>query len=236
MNLAKQVPGKQEFYETLRYYKHELERLGVQVLLSTKISTEKLVELQPDLVVVATGVEPRIPTIPGIDQAHVVNYQEVLSKKVAVGKNVVIIGAGGIGCDLSHYLLDTGEHNVTILRRKGKMGEGLGKTTRWAMISHILKRGAKFYSDLEYQAIDQDGITICIKDPNTSEVVTQKISADTIIIAAGQEKKAFDEQPLIASGIEVVRIGGAKFPGELDAKRAIYEGACLAYEPSAVIS
>jgi 2,4-dienoyl-CoA reductase (NADPH2) len=104
-NLAKQIPGKEEFYETLRYYRRQLEILGVSVFLNKKVGIDFLKKENFDEVIVATGVSPRPIQIEGSDRANVLSYLEVLQDKKSVGKSVAIIGAGGIGFDVAEYLL-----------------------------------------------------------------------------------------------------------------------------------
>lgn len=102
-NIAKQIPGKAEFYETLRYYRRQLELLGVTLRLSTQATPTDLLSF--DDVILACGIVPRIPAIAGIDHPSVLSYLDVLRDKKPVGKRVAIIGAGGIGFDTAHYLL-----------------------------------------------------------------------------------------------------------------------------------
>ncbi|MCP4128128.1 MAG: FAD-dependent oxidoreductase, partial [Gammaproteobacteria bacterium] len=98
-NLAKQIPGKEEFYETLRYFRTQIELLGIDLELETKATPDILRDAGFDHVVVATGVRPRIPDLPGIDHPKVVGYIDVIRNNVQVGKKVAIMGAGGIGFD-----------------------------------------------------------------------------------------------------------------------------------------
>ena len=107
-NLAKRIPGKEEFYETLRYFSRQLELKGVDVRLATRASVETLRDY--DEIVLATGVTPRIPAIEGIDHPCVVSYLDVLEKNVAVGRRVALIGAGGIGFDVAEFLAEA-EHD-----------------------------------------------------------------------------------------------------------------------------
>ena len=103
-NLAKQIPGKEEFYETLRYFKRQLALHGVEIRLNTKISVDDLNTSDFNEVVIATGITPRTPDIEGIDHPMVVSYIDVLRKQVEIGKRVAILGAGGIGFDVAGYL------------------------------------------------------------------------------------------------------------------------------------
>lgn len=227
LNLAKKIPSKSEFGETLRYYNHELRRLGVQIHLHTQPTVEQIQAMGFEQVVIATGIKPRIPNISGIEGSNVYHYEQVLQGERELGKRIVVIGASGIGCDIAHYLLEKGDYDITLLRRNGKMGEGLGKTTKWALISHLLTNGVKFHTNLTYDHIADDGIVIWKQTKEGDKLV--KLEADSIIIAAGQESNLWEEEKLSWLKINVVKIGGAKYPSELDAKRAIYEGAALAY-------
>ncbi|WP_347552673.1 NADPH-dependent 2,4-dienoyl-CoA reductase [Pseudalkalibacillus hwajinpoensis] len=228
-NLARKIPIKKEFDETIRYYTTELERFGVHVALNHRPSVEELLAHSPDLIVVATGVIPREPVIPGIDRA--VRYPEVLSGTATIGKKVVIIGAGGIGCDVSHFLIEKGINDIILLRRNGKMGEGLGKTTKWAMLQDLKQNGVRFRTNLAYEELTEKGLVITNIESGEQEL----LEADTVILAAGQESNVPDEySDLEAKGIQVAVIGGARLAGELDAKRAIYEGAKIAFEPDTI--
>ena len=103
-NLAKQIPGKEEFFETLRYFNKMLSKNGVKVNLNHRVSPEELIAQKFDQIILATGIKPRIPQIEGIENRKVVSYIEVLNKKVTLGKSVAIIGAGGIGFDVAEFL------------------------------------------------------------------------------------------------------------------------------------
>jgi 2,4-dienoyl-CoA reductase (NADPH2) len=108
-NVAKQVPGKEEFNETLRYFTRQIELTGVNLQLSTRVSSEQLNNSDFDEVIIATGITPRTPQIHGVDHPKVLNYLDVLKNKKTVGKKVAVIGAGGIGFDVSEYLVHSGE-------------------------------------------------------------------------------------------------------------------------------
>ena len=108
-NLAKQIPGKEEFYETIRYFKKQLELHHVDVKLNKKVTSEELIHADFDEIILATGIQPRIPSIEGIENKKVLSYLDVLKHKKPVGKRVAVIGAGGIGFDVSEYLAHQGE-------------------------------------------------------------------------------------------------------------------------------
>ncbi|WP_233897755.1 NADPH-dependent 2,4-dienoyl-CoA reductase [Tenacibaculum piscium] len=108
-NIAKQIPGKEEFYETIRYFKKQLELHNVTVKLNTRVSADDLSKGNFDEVIIATGITPRMPRINGIEHEKVLNYIDVIKRKKHVGKRVAVIGAGGIGFDVSEYLAHEGE-------------------------------------------------------------------------------------------------------------------------------
>ncbi len=103
-NLAKKIPGKQEFYETLRYFSYQLQSLGVELHLNTKVNADILKDKQYEHIVLATGIKPRVPEIEGIRHPKVVSYIDVIKGNVTVGKSVAIMGAGGIGFDIAEFL------------------------------------------------------------------------------------------------------------------------------------
>ena len=113
LNMAKVIPGKEEFYEMLKYFTRQIELLGVNVHLNTRVSAEDLASKKYDDVIVATGVTPRDPKIEGQDHPKVLDYIDVLRHRVAVGERVAIIGAGGIGFDVAEFLLHDG-HSPTL--------------------------------------------------------------------------------------------------------------------------
>ncbi len=250
LNFASQVPGKSEFKETLRYYENELRRLGVKVHLGEEATSDKLVAEGVSEVVLATGVIPRSPELPGKELPHVVSYADVFTGKVPVGQQVVIIGAGGIACDLSHllvtnttlsaeagqYLAEYGivsaksygsmqynKRSITLLRRGKHVGTGLGKTTRWAVLALLKRHGVVMKTEIEYKEILPDGVRIIEKG---QEAI---IPADTVIIAAGSTPNRILADSLPAE-MKVHLIGGAREAGELDAKRAIWEGMSVGRE------
>jgi 2,4-dienoyl-CoA reductase (NADPH2) len=247
LTYAVQVPGKSEFAETLRYYRTKLRLLGVEVRLGVEASADQLIAEGFDEVVIATGVIPRIPELPGIDLPHVVSYAQIFEKKASVGSRVVIIGAGGIACDLSHllaepaqlssetmkYLLEyrivepkqlqrmqTSPRRISILRRGKHVGTGLGKTTRWAVLANLKRQGVEMLTEVEYREITPEGVRIVHQGEE------KLLPADTVVIAAGNTPNNRLYEAL-REKLLVHLIGGAREAGELDAKRAIYEGAAI---------
>ncbi|NNH01045.1 NADPH-dependent 2,4-dienoyl-CoA reductase [Acinetobacter sp. ANC 5414] len=259
-NLAKVVPGKEEFHETIRYFKVQIERTGVELRLNTRVNREQLEREGFDEVVVATGVVPRALTIEGSDVPQVLSYAEVL-RGASVGHKVAVIGAGGIGFDVSEFLLkpehqpqpqpladwqrewgidpnpnyisegglqaaevDHPVREIYLLQRKTTpLGIGLGKTTGWVHRAQLKKHAVKMLRGVQYKSITNEGLWI---ETNGHD---QLLRVDTVVVCAGQESvkdimPKEDEFTLANYHI----IGGAKLAAELDAKRAIREGAELA--------
>ncbi|MCA6065223.1 NADPH-dependent 2,4-dienoyl-CoA reductase [Thalassolituus marinus] len=108
-NYASKIPGKEEFKETIRYFNAMIKKHNIDLKLGHRVNVDELKAGGFDEVVVATGVEPRVPGIPGVDSDKVLTYQEVLDKELQLGKNVAVLGAGGIGFDISEYLTHEGE-------------------------------------------------------------------------------------------------------------------------------
>ncbi|HEX6528884.1 MAG TPA: FAD-dependent oxidoreductase, partial [Burkholderiales bacterium] len=235
-NLAKVIPGKQEFAESIAYFAERLRRAGVTVVFN-----ESAPELKGfDEVVIATGVDPRTPPIPGIDGPSVASYVDVLTGRVVPGRNVAIIGMGGIGFDVALYLLERGSratldpqafavhwglsgkpgeanprHRITMLKRSHTpFGHTLGRTTGWVHRAELARNGVRMMKGVEYRRIDAAGVHI---SADGKELL---VEADTVIVCAGQDPR----RPFQGTHV----IGGAKEASELDAKRAMLEGAELA--------
>ena len=257
-NIAKTIPGKEEFYETLRYFKRKIElQPNIKLVLNHTATYEELSAENYDDIVVATGVTPRELTIEGIDHPKVLSYIEVLRERKPVGKKVAIIGAGGIGFDTAEYLSHEGEsgslnpqkfydewgidtsyahvgglkqpvleqsdRKIYLLQRKAKaVGASLGKTTGWIHRTGLKHRDVKMIAGASYDKIDDQGLHITVNDQPTV------LEVDHVIICAGQEPYTAMYDQLKADGKNVHLIGGAKEAGELDAKRAIRQGAELA--------
>ncbi len=128
-NIAKQIPGKEEFYETIRYFKKQLEIHNVVVSLNKRITAPELLNDNFDEIILATGITPRKPKIIGIDHSKVLNYIDVLKHKKSVGKKVAVIGAGGIGFDLSEYLLHE-DHSSSLYLDEWLDEWGIDKTLK----------------------------------------------------------------------------------------------------------
>ncbi|MFI9001784.1 FAD-dependent oxidoreductase [Streptomyces sp. NPDC053541] len=255
LNVAKQVPGKEEFEETLRYYRVQLAERGVEVRLNTFVTAADLADF--DEVVVATGVTPRVPGIEGVDHPSVVGYLDVLRDRVPVGERVAILGAGGIGFDVAEFLTDGGEgasqDPETYFRQWGvdttyASRGGLRAPERSAPPRrvHLLQRktskvGAglgKTTGWIHRTELKHRGVTMVagvsydrIDDEGlhlTVDGERQLLPVDTVVLCTGQEPRRDLYEELVAAGRTAHLIGGADVAAELDAKRAIDQGTRLA--------
>ena len=256
LNLAKRVPGKEDFHDMLRYLTRRLAQTGVTVRLNRRATAEDLAGF--DQVILASGVRPRTPAIPGVDHAKVISYADLLSGRRVAGASVAVIGAGGIGFDVAGFLVHAGStpavagflrewgvdagygqrggllaapeppapaRQVWLLQRKAdRMGAGLGKTTGWIHRATLKAMKVKMQGGVQYERIDDAGLWI---RPG-KEAERQCLPVDSVILCAGQDSVRDLVEPLRAAGKTVHLIGGAALAAELDAQRAIREGAELA--------
>ncbi|MFI9023953.1 FAD-dependent oxidoreductase [Streptomyces sp. NPDC053560] len=257
LNVARRIPGKEEFNETLRYFRTRLEELKVDVRLGTAVTAEGLGAGGYDEIVVAAGVTPRTPDIPGIDHPSVVSYLDVLGGRVEAGKTVAVVGAGGIGFDVAEFLTDGGEGASLdpavffgqwgVDTAYGERG-GLKAPVRTAAprAVHLLQRKSskvgkglgKTTGWIHRTELRHRGVTMTagatydrIDDEGLHLTVDGEqtvLAADTIVLCAGQEPRRELYDALVAAGHTAHVIGGADVAAELDAKRAILQGTRLA--------
>ncbi|NAZ95713.1 FAD-dependent oxidoreductase [Vibrio toranzoniae] len=250
--LAMQIPGKEEFRETIRYFANQIDASGVNLKLDTEATFEML--LKYDEVVMAAGVEPRKLDIEGIDQDNVVDYQTLIRDKTPVGKKVAIVGAGGIGIDVATMLTEPTSHSLddwlhewgidknmehpgglypypdsfsdktvwVMQRKEGRVGKGPGKTTGWIHKRTLEKRGVNLLGGVSYNKIDDQGLHISVGKKD------QVLDADSVVVCAGQVSVRPFEGMWQEFGDKLHVIGGADYAGELDAVRAIRQGVELA--------
>ncbi|MBL5965677.1 NADPH-dependent 2,4-dienoyl-CoA reductase [Lelliottia amnigena] len=256
-NIAKQIPGKEEFYETLRYYRKMIALTGVDLRLNHFVTAPDLAGF--DDVILASGIAPRTPEIEGIDHPKVLSYLDVLRDKVPVGEKVAIIGCGGIGFDTAMYLSQPGEatsQNIaefcvewgidTSLNQSGGLrpeGPQLPKSTRQIV---MLQRKAskpgeglgKTTGWIHRTTLLSRGVKMIpavsyqkIDDDGLHVTIggePQLLRVDQVILCAGQEPRRELADPLREAGIAVHLIGGCDVAMELDARRAIAQGTKLA--------
>ena len=251
-NIAKQIPGKEEFYETLRYFRKEIELSGVTLKLNHRVAAESLAAF--DEVILATGVVPRRPNIPGIDHPKVLGYLDVISG-TPVGPRVAVIGAGGIGFDISEYLILSGpsasQDIETFMQEWGidmsfqARGGVEGMVPQIAPASRevfLLQRKSKkvgaglgkttgwiHRTNLAKRGVQMMAGVTYEKIDDAGLHITQAgtarlLQVDSIVLCAGQEP----ERALAANLPQAHLIGGADVAAELDARRAIDQGTRLA--------
>ena len=249
--LAMAIPGKEEFASTLRYYARRLEVLGVDVRLSTRASAEDLASY--DEVVVATGVSPRAATFDGADHPRVLTYPEAITEPHRVGARVAVVGAGGIGVDVSHLLTHTEESLEEWQAHWGVGDPALhagGVTEKKprtpAREVYLLQRkttpigkGLAKTSGWAHRAVLKDsgvtmlpGVTYDRVDDDGLHVSVdgepRVLDVDTVVVCAGQESVRGLYDDLLAAGVTAHLVGGADVAAELDAKRAIKQATELA--------
>ncbi|NMG42791.1 NAD(P)-binding protein [Aromatoleum toluvorans] len=254
-NLAKRIPGKEEFAETLRYFDRRLEKAGVEVKLNHRVGSDELVG-RFDTVLLATGITPRTPDIPGIDHPKVASYIDVITGRRPVGKKVAVIGAGGIGFDVSELLThanlaeDPVEHyrrewgiDATYAARGGLCPpmEEVRERQLWLLQRKPTKVGeglAKTTGWIRRTLLGRRGVKMLagvsyekIDDTGLHLRLGDEqklLPVDTIVVCAGQDPLRDLHAPLQAAGMDVRLVGGADVAAELDAKRAIDQGTRVA--------
>ncbi len=252
-NLARRIPGKDEFAETLRYYGRMIERNRVELVLDRRVAAASLGGY--DHVVLATGVLPRVPAIPGIDHPSVAGYADIVMGRREAGARVAIIGAGGIGFDIGEFLTHHGGHDETDeycsewgidvdYRERGGIKAPADRAPPrevWLLQRKPGKVGeglAKTTGWIRRTLLKKRGVTMLpgvlyerIDDDGLHirvDGTTRVLAVDTIVICAGQEPRRELVDPLRAAGTPFTLIGGADVAIELDAKRAIAQGTRLA--------
>ncbi|MBJ2067996.1 NADPH-dependent 2,4-dienoyl-CoA reductase [Serratia odorifera] len=256
-NIAKQIPGKEEFHETLRYFRRQLALREVTLRLGKRVEAQDLSEF--DEVILACGIVPRTPDIPGIDNAKVLSYLDVLRDKKPVGQRVAIVGAGGIGFDTAEYLSQHGEASSldseafnrewgidSQLNQRGGLAADGPQVPRAPRQIFLLQRKSSKVGDglgkttgwIHRASLAMRGVKMLnsvsyqrIDDEGLHIERADQASClpvDTIVICAGQEPRRELQQPLLALGKTVHLIGGADVAAELDARRAIDQGTRLA--------
>jgi 2,4-dienoyl-CoA reductase (NADPH2) len=259
LNIARKVPGKEEFNETLRYFRRQIELTGVRLRLNTRASVALIESGDYEAIVLATGVSPRLPAIEGIAHSMVINYRDLLRDGRPVGARVAIVGAGGIGFDVATFLTEDGP-GASVDRAKfcalwgiddkpasrGGLGEPRpGASARQVLLLQrkMTKAGdqlGKTTGWIHRAVLRARGVVMMpavdyrrIDDQGLHVTVAGKdrlLAVDSIVICAGQDPLRDLHEALRARGHTVHLIGGADVAAELDAQRAIAQGTALAAE------
>ncbi|WP_275555345.1 NADPH-dependent 2,4-dienoyl-CoA reductase [Mixta sp. Marseille-Q2659] len=254
-NVARQIPGKAEFNETLRYYRTQLARYEVDLRLNCRVAADMLGDF--DEIVLATGIVPRTPDIAGITHRKVLSYLDVLRDKKPVGQRVAIIGAGGIGFDTASYLSHSNrDDSLDIaafcqqwgidqsLQRRGGLAQPQSPTSPrqiWLLQRKAGKPGAGLgkttgwihRSSLQARGVEMWGNVQYLRvDDDGLHILRDgspiTLPVDNVIICAGQEPNRALAAALAPLGTPLHIIGGADVALELDARRAITQGTALA--------
>jgi len=255
-NLARRIPGKEEFNETLRYFAHRLQNAGVSLELGRYCEASELADGRFDHVVLATGIVPRRPELPGIESERVISYADLIEGYRVAGARVAIIGAGGIGFDVAEFLTHVDDDRDELERFQGEWGIDPEFANRGGLKAPVaefaqrqvwlLQRKAAKVGDglakttgwirrtlLKKRGVQMlSGVTYERIDERGLHIVVdgqqQCLPVDHVIICAGQEPRRELEDGLRAAGVPLSLIGGADVANELDAKRAIDQGTRVA--------
>jgi 2,4-dienoyl-CoA reductase (NADPH2) len=256
LNIAKQVPGKEEFYETLRYYGKQLSLRGVKVVLNTRVEADELRQGGFDEIVLATGVTPRVPDIEGVDHPKVMDYLDVLRDAMPVGKTVAVIGAGGIGFDVAEYLTHVGKSasldpekffaewgidttyasagGIRVPRAEASARKVYLFQRKASKVGETLGKttGWIHRTGLKARRVGMEaGVTYRrIDDVGLHLTVggeERVVPVDNVVLCTGQEPLRELHDQLKVAGCSLHLIGGADVAAELDAKRAINQGTRL---------
>ena len=254
-NMAKRIPGKEEFHETLRYFRRRLELTGVKLELGREVDAASLKAAGFQEIVLATGVRPRKPAIPGLDHPKVLSYLDVLLRGKPVGQRVALVGAGGIGYDVAEFLVQLAPSaSLDIGRFLREWGVDEGYKARGGLTQPVLEPSSRqvyllqrspgrfgkslgkttgwaHRASLKARGVETIGGVEYerIDDAGLHIRVdgqARLLEVDNVVICAGQESRRELQAGLV--GIETHLIGGALLAAELDAKRAIDEGTRLA--------
>ena len=258
-NYAKQIPGKEEFRETLRYFRHRLQDVGVDVRLGQAADAASLRAGGYDEVVIATGITPRRVSFPGSDDPRVLGYLDVLARHHPVGERVAIIGAGGIGFDVAEFLVEHAPSPTTDvdrwtrewgvdkqLRQRGGLQPPAPEAPArqvWLLQRSEGRPGARLNkttgwvhrATLKAKRVTMLGKVGYERFDDSGLHITidgkpQVLPVDHVVVCAGQEPNRSLADELSPTGVKVHVIGGADVAAELDAKRAIAQGTRVASE------
>ncbi len=251
VNLAGSPPGKGELLKIITSMTDRLNLLGVQVVPNTPLTPDRVMEENPDLVVVATGGTPVTPDIPGVDLPHVVSAWEVLSEKVwDMGRNVVVVGGSATGCEAAHFIAamdvpdadtytflmlheaEDGDYATSLLRASGRhvtvidmvprLANNVGKTARWSLMKSLKLLGVVLRPKTRLLEIKEDAVVV------DSGNGPETIPADTVVLAAGVASERTLSEALKETNVPFIDIGDAKRPAKIP--EAVREGFLRALE------
>jgi 2,4-dienoyl-CoA reductase (NADPH2) len=217
--LAGIPPGREEFNEMVAYLVQQLENKGVEVRLNELVTPELVEEVNPDVVVMATGAEQLVPKIPGIDGDNVVMAWDVLTGDAGAGKSAIVVGGGAVGIETGSFLAEKGTR-VTVIEMLNRCGNDIGLSTRWTLLKDASEMGVQFMESCRVERITPEGVAADF------EGESRELLADTVVIAAGSvahdELEGFFEKEGTRAKLDLRKIGDCVAPRK--ALEAIAEG------------
>jgi NADPH-dependent 2,4-dienoyl-CoA reductase/sulfur reductase-like enzyme len=215
LNVAAIPPGKEKLNWITEYFAHELPRLGVKVHLGEALDAEKVRALNPDVVIVATGSEPAVLNIPGVDGPNVLLAQELLARQMHfTGQRFAIVGGGMLGLETAEYLAAQG-NGVTVLKRYETIGRSIEPLYRDYLLRELKEHGVEIVTRVEVEAIHADGVLV--RDDASGERV---LPADRVVLA--REARPSNELAQAIQDLDPVAVGDAAQPRKII--HAIAEG------------
>jgi len=205
LNIAAKSPLAYEFAEVGKYFMSVLPKLGVKIYYNTEADASRVLAERPDVVIVAVGASPLIPPMPGVENA--VTAFDVLMGRVEVGKKVVVIGGGGVGCDTAAKLADEGK-DVTIVEMLPRIGQDIGITTRWTVLMYLREKGIKMLTNKKAVEIKRGAVVV--EDVQSGE--RSEIPCDTVVLAVGTKPNDGLYDELVDKVPELYKIGDCVKP------------------------
>lgn len=171
---------KAEIRELIRYLEGQVQRSGVEVHLGEEASADTVLQTRPDAVVVATGAQAKLPDLPGFDRPNVATAIDVLMGRREVGQNVIVVGGEMVGCEVADYLAEQGKR-VTLLARRHRVGDDVGRTTRWVIVKRLGDLGVHMETQINVLEVTDDGVR-CVHKESGEEIA---FAGDSVVLAVG---------------------------------------------------
>jgi len=209
LDVASRPPGKAELLSFAHYLARQMDVLGIEVHLGTKVDHALVEAKNPDVAILATGSIPLVPPIPGIDLEHVRTAEEVLKEEVTLGDRVVVIGGSGTGCETAHFLLEKGK-KVTIIEMLPQVGMGIEQISRRLLMRRLREGGVRVLTGCKVTRIERKSVTF-----QSGEGTEQSIEADNVVLALGFRPKDKDFLSGVRWKGERYRIGDCSQPGTI---------------------
>jgi len=214
--LASAPPHKESLETFADYQRSQLSELGVRVEMGQEVGAAFIEDAKPDVVILAIGVKPFIPQIPGIDRSNVITADDVLADKAAVGDRAAVIGAELVGCETAEFLADKGK-GVTLMRRGEEVATKVNPRSREHLLARLSSKGVTLLTGVRYQEITDQGVII-----TTQKGRTHTVEADTVVLAAGSLTDSDLYESIEGKVPELYRIGDCVEPRDI--KSAVTEG------------